>query len=60
MFILSKFHYFHGIKTRLSTGNFYLSDPFRKPLEWDYKFDIAEKKMKKSNIGNMPQSYSQF
>ena len=60
MFILSQFYLFHEIKTRLSIGGFYLSYPFRKPPEWDYKFDTAEKKMKKSHIGNMPQSYSQF
>ena len=29
-------------------------------IDWDYKFDTADKKMKKSHTGNMPQSYSRF
>ena len=57
MFILSQFYLFLEIKTRLSIGSFYLCCPFRKPPELDYKFDTAEKKMKNSYIGNMPQSY---
>ena len=31
---------------------------FKKAPEWDYKFDTAEKNMKKTHIGKMPQSYS--
>ena len=45
MFILSQFYLFHEIKTRLSIGSFYLSYPFGKPPQWDYKFDTAEKNM---------------
>ena len=59
MFILFKFYLFYEIDTKLSVDHFYFSSyPFRKP-EWE-KNDVAQKKMKKSHIGNMPQSYSQF
>ena len=54
------FYLFHEIKTRLSIRSFYLSYRFSKPPEGDYKFDIAEKKKKKSHISNMPQSYFKF
>ena len=60
MFIFSQFYLFHEIKIRLSISSFYLSYPFRKPPEGDYKFDTTEKKMKKPHISNMPQSYFQF
>ena len=60
MFILSQFYLFHEIKTKLSIGSFHLCYPFRKPLEWDFKFDTAEKKIKKSHIGNMPQVILNF
>ena len=60
MFLLSQFYLFHEIKTRLSIGSFYLSYPFRKPPQRDNKFDTAEKKMKKSHIGNIPKSSFQF
>ena len=45
--------------TKLSVDSFYFSSyPFRKPPE--KKNDAAQKKMKKSHIDNIPQSYSQF
>ena len=48
------------MNTKLSVDSFNFSSyPFRKPSESEKK-DVAQKKMKKSYTGNMPQSYSLF
>ena len=47
------------MNTKLSVDSFNFSSyPFRKPES--EKKDVAQKKMKKSYTGNMPQSYSLF
>ena len=61
--IFQKFCYFYlpyEIKTKLSNEVFISHLILSENLLNDTKNDTAQKKMKKSHTGNMPQGYSQF